>query len=134
MMKILLIEDEKILADSLVTLLTSKGFQVEAVYDGISGAEYAQMGVYDLLILDVMMPKMDGFQVAREVRAKRCNTPILMLTARSSMEDRIHGLNCGADYYLTKPFDSRELMAMRRRSVQRPQQRSSLPSSRCPRP
>ena len=110
-MKILIVEDEKLLADSLKTLLEKKGFTVECVYDGESGAEYAETGVYDLLILDVMMPKMNGYQVARSVRAKRCGTPILMLTARSSLEDRIEGLNAGADYYLTKPFDSRELLA-----------------------
>lgn len=110
-MKILIIEDEKLLADSLKALLEKKGFDVECVYDGESGAEYAETGVYDLLILDVMMPKIDGFEVARSVRAKRCGTPILMLTARSGLEDRIRGLNAGADYYLTKPFDSRELLA-----------------------
>ena len=110
-MKILVIEDEKLLADSLKMLLEGKGFQVETVYDGISGAEYAEMGVYDLLILDVMMPGLDGFQVARRVRSKRCSTPILMLTAKSDIESRIEGLNAGADYYLTKPFDSRELLA-----------------------
>ena len=110
-MKILIIEDEKLLADSLKALLEKKGFDVECVYDGESGAEYAETGVYDLRILDVMMPKMDGFEVARSVRAKRCGTPILMLTARSGLEDRIRGLNAGADYYLTKPFDTRELLA-----------------------
>ena len=110
-MKILIIEDEKLLADSLKTMLERKGFQVEVAYDGETGAEYAELGVYDLLIMDVMMPKMDGYQVARSVRAKRCATPILMLTARSSLEDRIEGLNAGADYYLTKPFDTRELLA-----------------------
>ena len=110
-MKILIIEDEKLLADSLKALLEKKGFDVECVYDGESGAEYAETGVYDLLILDVMIPKMDGFEVARSVRAKRCGTPILMLTARSGLEDRIRGLNAGADYYLTKPFDTRELLA-----------------------
>ena len=110
-MKILIIEDEKLLADSLKALLEKKGFDVECVYDGESGAEYAETGVYDLLILDVMMPKMDGFEVASSVRAKRCGTPILMLTARSGLEDRIRGLNAGADYYLTKPFDTRELLA-----------------------
>ena len=110
-MKILIVEDEKLLADSLKALLEKKGFTVECVYDGESGAEYAETGVYDLLILDVMMPKMNGYQVARSVRAKRCGTPILMLTARSGLEDRIEGLNAGADYYLTKPFDSRELLA-----------------------
>ena len=110
-MKILVIEDEKLLADSLKTLLEGKGFEVEVAYDGETGAEYAELGIYDLLILDVMMPGMDGYQVARQVRAKRCTTSILMLTAKSAVEDRIHGLNSGADYYLTKPFDTRELLA-----------------------
>ena len=110
-MKNLIIEDEKLLADTLQTLLEQKGFDVEAVYDGESGAEYAELGIYDLLILDVMMPKLDGYAVARAVRAKHCGTPILMLTARSGVEDRIAGLNAGADYYLTKPFDTRELLA-----------------------
>jgi len=110
-MKILIIEDEKLLADSLKVLLTRKGFDVECVYDGTSGAEYAELGVYDLLILDVMMPGLDGYQVARQVRSRRCSTPILMLTAKSDLEDRITGLNAGADYYLTKPFDTRELLA-----------------------
>ena len=110
-MKILIIEDEKLLADSLKTMLEGKGFQVEAVYDGESGAEYAELGIYDLLILDVMMPKLDGLEVARRVRSKRCTTPILMLTAKTSLEDRIEGLNAGADYCLAKPFDSRELLA-----------------------
>lgn len=110
-MKILVIEDEKVLADSIKALLETKGFTVEAVYDGEMGAEYAELGIYDLLILDVMMPKMNGYQVARTVRAKRCATPILMLTAKSALEDRIEGLNAGADYYLPKPFDSRELLA-----------------------
>ncbi len=110
-MKILIIEDEKILADSLKTLLEGKGFEVEAVYDGETGKEFAELGIYDLLILDVMMPKMDGYEVARQVRSKRCSTPILMLTAKSEVEDRIKGLNSGADYYLTKPFDTAELLA-----------------------
>ena len=110
-MKILVIEDEKMLADSIKAMLQRNGFQVECVYDGESGREYAQLGIYDLLILDVMMPKMDGFEVARQVRRARCNTPILMLTARSDVQDRIAGLNAGADYYLTKPFDSGELIA-----------------------
>ena len=110
-MKILIIEDEVLLADSLKALLEGKGFQAEAVYDGEAGREYALLGVYDLLILDVMMPGLDGYHVARAVRAALCGTPILMLTARSSLEDRIEGLNAGADYYLPKPFDSRELLA-----------------------
>ena len=110
-MKILIVEDEKLLADSLKSILQNKGFEVEVVYDGEDGAEYAELGIYDLLIFDVMMPKLDGYQVARRVRAKRCSTPILMLTAKSGLEDRIEGLNAGADYYLTKPFDTRELLA-----------------------
>ena len=110
-MKILIVEDERLLADSLKALLEKKGFQVEAVYDGETGEEYAQLGVYDLLILDVMMPRLDGYELARRVRARRCGVPILMLTARSALEDRVQGLNAGADYYLTKPFDSRELLA-----------------------
>lgn len=110
-MKILIVEDEKRLADSLRTLLEGKGFDVEAVYDGETGSAYAELGIYDLLILDVMMPGMDGYELARRVRAQRCSMPILMLTARSSIEDRIEGLNAGADYYLTKPFDARELLA-----------------------
>ena len=92
-------------------LLERKGFQVECAYDGKTGEEYAELGIYDLLILDVMMPELNGCQVAQQVRAKRCSTPILMLTARSDLEDRIAGLNAGADYYLTKPFDTRELLA-----------------------
>lgn len=110
-MKILIIEDEKRLANSLKIMLEQKGFEVQAVYDGETGEEYAELGIYDLLILDVMMPKMNGYEVARRVRSKRLGTPILMLTARSALEDRIQGLNAGADYYLTKPFDSRELLA-----------------------
>ena len=110
-MKILIVEDEVLLAESLKMMLEKKGFSVECVYDGEAGEEYALLGVYDLLILDVMIPKMDGFEVARRVRAKRCGTPILMLTAKSGVEDRIEGLNAGADYYLTKPFDTRELLA-----------------------
>lgn len=110
-MKILIIEDEKLLADSLKVLLERKGFEVESVYDGESGRDYALLGIYDLLILDVMMPGLNGYDVARQVRDWHCGTPILMLTAKSEVEDRILGLNAGADYYLTKPFDSRELLA-----------------------
>ena len=110
-MKILVIEDEKLLAESIRAVLEQKGFEVETVYDGETGAEYALTGIYDLLILDVMMPGMNGFEVAAAVRSKRCATPILMLTALGGIDDRIRGLNSGADYYLTKPFDTRELLA-----------------------
>ena len=110
-MNILVIEDEKLLAQSIRAVLEQKGFSVETVYDGETGAEYARLGIYDLVILDVMLPGMDGFQVAQTLRSGRCATPFLMLTARSGIDDRIQGLNAGADYYLTKPFDTRELLA-----------------------
>ncbi|GFN36577.1 response regulator transcription factor [Tepidimicrobium xylanilyticum] len=110
-MRILIVEDEKLLADSIKSLLTKKGFEVDVAYDGETGKEYAELGIYDLLILDIMMPRMDGYEVTRKIRAKRIGTPILMLTAKSELEDRITGLNSGADYYLTKPFDTRELLA-----------------------
>ncbi|MCD7859176.1 MAG: response regulator transcription factor [Firmicutes bacterium] len=110
-MKVLIIEDEVALANSLRILLKGKGFSVECVYNGEDGRDYALTGVYDLLILDVMMPKLNGLEVARQVRSQRCGTPILMLTAKSSLADRVAGLNAGADYYLTKPFATQELMA-----------------------
>ena len=110
-MKILIVEDEQLLAESIGALLENQGFEVEMAFDGETGMQYAELGVYDLLILDVMMPGLDGYQLARRVRAQRMGVPILMLTARSGLEDRIEGLNAGADYYLTKPFDVRELLA-----------------------
>ena len=122
-MKTLIIEDERTLADSLKTMLTSKGFEAETVYDGESGEMYAKMGLYDLIILDVMLPGQNGYQVARNLRRSHITVPILMLTARSDIEDKVQGLDSGADYYLTKPFDSRELLAcvnalMRRQGTQ----------------
>lgn len=110
-MRILIVEDDRLLAASLADLLRTRGFETESVYDGESGAAYGELGVYDLVILDVMLPKLDGRQVARQLRARRCGTPILMLTARSAVADRVDGLEAGADYYLTKPFDARELIA-----------------------
>ena len=110
-MKILIIEDEVLLADSLKELMIQKRYEADTAYDGITGEEYAELGIYDLIILDVMLPGMDGYEVAKRLRMKHLGTPILMLTARSELEDRVEGLNSGADYYLTKPFDTRELMA-----------------------
>ncbi len=110
-MKILVVEDEALLADSIKSLLLQNGFEVDVAYDGESGLEYAELGIYDLMILDVMMPKINGYEVARKLREKRLGIPILMLTAKSELEDRIAGLNSGADYYLPKPFDIRELLA-----------------------
>ena len=111
MLKILIVEDEVLLADTIRTILEAKGFETEAVYDGEDGFTYAETGVYDLIILDVMLPKLDGYAVARALRARHVATPVLMLTARSGLDDRVEGLDSGADYYLTKPFDARELLA-----------------------
>ena len=110
-MKLLIVEDEILLAESLCTFLTQKGFEVDIAYDGEVGAEYAQLGIYDLLILNIMMPKMNGYEVAKFIRSQHLGIPILMLTAKSALEDRITGLNSGADYYLPKPFDTQELLA-----------------------
>ena len=110
-MKILIIEDETLLAESVAAMLRSRGYEVELAFDGVTGLEFARLGIYDLVILDVMLPGLDGFQVARQLRSDHCAVPILMLTARSDVMDRIEGLNAGADYYLPKPFDSRELLA-----------------------
>ena len=110
-MRILIVEDERMLADSVAAMLRNRGFDAEAVYDGRSGFESAGGGGYDLVILDVMLPAMDGCQVAERLRAEKNTVPILMLTARSSLDDRVEGLNAGADYYLTKPFEIRELLA-----------------------
>ena len=110
-MKILIIEDEELLAESVAAMLRARGYEVELAFDGDTGLQYAKLGVYDLVILDVMMPGLNGYQVARQLRSDHCAVPILMLTARSDVMDRIEGLNAGADYYLTKPFDSRELLA-----------------------
>lgn len=110
-MKILIIEDERTLADSLKLMLTTKGFDTEAVYDGESGEEYALLDIYDLIILDIMLPKKNGYQISKNIRKKHIAVPILMLTAKSEIEDKVQGLDSGADYYLTKPFDSRELLA-----------------------
>lgn len=110
-MKILIVEDEKLLADSIKLLLEKHGFEADAVYDGDTGEMYVGQGIYDLLILDVMLPGKNGYDLARQVRKDHLGVPILMLTAKSELEDRITGLDSGADYYLTKPFDTRELLA-----------------------
>ena len=109
-LKILIIEDEQLLADSIAEVLRRKGFEAEAVYDGETGAEYAELGVYDLLILDVMMPGLDGIRTTAKLR-ESCNVPIILLTAKSEDSDKILGLNIGADDYITKPFNPIEVIA-----------------------
>lgn len=110
-MRILIVEDETRLAETLRQLLEDQRYQVDTVYDGADGVDYGLAGQYDLIILDVMLPEVDGFQVAQRLRAAHVSTPILMLTARDDVSDKISGLDCGADDYMTKPFDTGELMA-----------------------
>ena len=118
-MKILIVEDEMHLADSIRTLLTAEGYEAEAVYDGVAGLQYARLGIYDLVILDVMLPGMDGWSLCRQLRREGSGVRVLMLTAKSGLDDRITGLNAGADYYLAKPFDVRELLACVRALLRR---------------
>ena len=110
-MRILLVEDEKILSKSIKIILERAEYEVDTAYDGEEALAYAKTAIYDLMILDVMMPKLNGYQVAKQLRKEKYGLPILMLTAKSQLEDRIEGLEGGADYYLTKPFDKRELLA-----------------------
>ena len=110
-MRILIVEDEARLAETLRQLMEDQRYQADTVGDGEDGVDYGLTGQYDLIILDVMLPKVDGFEVARRLRAAHISTPILMLTARDDVSDKIGGLDCGADDYMTKPFDSGELMA-----------------------
>lgn len=110
-MQILIVEDEVLLAKSLQEILEDSGHEVSLAYDGQEGLELARSTPFDLLILDLMLPKLNGFQVARTLRKERKGIAILMLTAKSDILDRVEGLDSGADYYLTKPFDKRELLA-----------------------
>ena len=110
-MRVLVIEDEVRLAATLQDLLELNGYTADVRHDGESGLDEALTGIYDVMILDVMLPKMDGFTVLQRLRASGSAVPVLMLTARSELSDRVEGLDRGADYYLTKPFEPRELMA-----------------------
>lgn len=109
--RVLIVEDEKVLARTLRDMLRAKGYEVETCGDGKEGADAAAAGAYDLILLDVMLPSMDGFEVAETLRRKGVGTPILMLTARDDLNDKVSGLKSGADDYLTKPFEADELLA-----------------------
>lgn len=110
-MQILIVEDEKRLADALRQILLEHKFMADVVYDGNDGLEYGMSGIYDVIILDIMLPYKDGFQVAYELRKNKIDTPILMLTAKDSVPDKVTGLDSGADDYMTKPFAPEELIA-----------------------
>jgi DNA-binding response OmpR family regulator len=118
-MRILLVDDEVKFSTVLRSGLEEHGYAVDLAHDGEQGYHLATVEPYDLVILDVMLPTMDGLQVCRRLRADRCNIPILMLTARDAVDDRVAGLDCGADDYLTKPFAFRELLARSRALLRR---------------
>ena len=125
-MRVLVIEDEVRLASTLQDLLDMNGYTADVCHDGESGLDNALSGIYDVVLLDVMLPKMDGFTVLRNLRSAGNAVPVLMLTARSELSDRVEGLDCGADYYLTKPFEPKELLACIRALTRRqPELRSS---------
>lgn len=110
-MQVLVVEDEKRLAQALKQILTEQKYMVDVVYDGNDGFDYAMSGIYDIIILDIMIPFKDGFQVAYELRKNKIETPIIMLTAKDTVPDKVSGLNSGADDYMTKPFAPEELLA-----------------------
>lgn len=110
-MKLLLAEDERSLSRAIIHILQKNNYTADAVYDGLSALDYLAAGDYDGVILDIMMPKLDGISVLRTLRAQGNPVPVLMLTAKAEIDDKVLGLDCGANDYLTKPFDTRELLA-----------------------
>lgn len=110
-MRILIVEDEIRLAEALGQIMTEHQYTADIVYDGEAGLDYALSGIYDVIVLDVMLPKRNGFEVVRELRAQKERTPVLLLTAKDEVQDKVTGLDCGADDYLTKPFFTEELLA-----------------------
>ena len=110
-MRILVVEDEIELADTLAEILKRNRYTVDCVYTGENGLEYGLTGLYDCILLDIMLPVMDGITVLKSLRKNGISTPVMLLTARSEIEDKINGLDCGADDYLTKPFVTSELLA-----------------------
>lgn len=110
-MNILIVEDEKRLADALSHILVEQKYKVDVVHDGEEGLDYALSGIYDCIILDIMLPSMNGFDVCLELRRRRIITPVLMLTAKDTISDKVKGLDAGADDYMTKPFSPDELLA-----------------------
>lgn len=118
-MRLLLAEDEKELSNALVTILKHNNYSVDAVYNGQDALDYLEMGLYDGAVLDIMMPKMDGITVLKKIREQGNAIPVLLLTAKSEIDDRVEGLDSGADDYLTKPFATKELLARIRAMTRR---------------
>ena len=111
-MRILVVEDEKHLNRIISEAVEDEGYSVDSCYNGVEALEYLACAEYDVIILDIMMPKMNGLELVRRLRSEGNNTPVLFLTARDAVADRVEGLESGGDYYLTKPFDFQELMAV----------------------
>ncbi len=118
-MRILVVEDETRLADALEQILLENNYMVDVAHDGQDGLDYALSGIYDAMILDVMLPKKNGFEIAAEMRRQKNQTPILMLTAKDAIPDKVTGLDSGADDYMTKPFAPEELLARLRAMTRR---------------
>lgn len=121
-MRILIVEDESRMAETIQSLLKKQNYIADIALDGEAGLDSIMSGIYDLVILDVLLPKLDGFQVLETVRAQGVTIPVLLLTAQASLNDRITGLDKGADYYLPKPFSAGELMACVRALLRRPRE------------
>lgn len=110
-MRVLVVEDEQRIANALCRMMEDCKYSCDVVYDGLDGMLYAESDIYDVIILDIMLPRMNGIEVVKSLRAKKINTPVLLLTARSDIDDKVKGLDSGADDYLTKPFSKEELLA-----------------------
>jgi DNA-binding response OmpR family regulator len=110
-MKVLYVEDEKYMARAVAQVLKKNNYSVDLAYDGESGLDFAMSGVYDIIVLDIMLPKLDGISILREIRKQNITTPVILLTAKGETEDKVKGLDSGADDYLAKPFQTDELMA-----------------------
>ena len=125
-MRLLVIEDELPMRTALVETLKAEGYRVMSAADGVAGLELACTETFDLVLLDVMMPRLDGFSVCKELRKRGRDVPVLMLTAKGRVDDRVEGLDCGADDYLVKPFSLRELLARVRALTRRKQRDAEL--------
>jgi len=118
-MKVLLIEDDEMLAEAVSQILSKNNYSVDVSHDGEYGLDCASSGIYDIILLDIMLPVLDGIQVLRQMRQEGITTPVIMLTARGELRDKVQGLDCGADDYVAKPFETEELLARIRAVVRR---------------
>ena len=125
-MHILVVEDEVRLAETLGEILKGQKYTCDLVFDGRDGLDYAESGIYDVILLDIMLPKMSGFDVVKELRKKKVSTPVILLTARDEVTDKVRGLDCGADDYLTKPFHLAELNARVKSLIRRRQAKGDV--------